>query len=402
MKINYLSLTRALIGLVALLVLGGLIPRTRNSILGLIRGEAFCLGQSSSGWAERLGGPPYLGPDHPGVAELATCGVDAVPVLIELLNRDNVSDNIHYRTLEAIKLIGPNAKGTLPVLARLPGRVEPRFKGDAIGNEPVFKWLVEATASIGPDAIPILAEFARSKYGYLSWQAAVHLGKFGPLAREAIPSLIEAYRNSYPTSHLSDQKPTPADVISSAIVSIGPEAVPALIEELRNGRTEFVGTLGKFGPAAGSAVPIVLEKSRGVPGGMVNDVDTTYTLIQIGRNEIPALIAGLKHQNHEVASHAAFVLGKLKASEAVPDLIHALTLREDGRSFLSSFAITALMRIGPDAKQAVPMLLRIYDANQGNFYGQHASHALWEIDESAARKAGIIVRKVPTKPGDLR
>lgn len=409
MKMNRVILKRALIGLLVLIVLVGLIPRSCNTILGLIRGEAFYHGQPTSVWADRLGGPPYLSPpNHPSVVELAADDADAVPVLIELLNRDNVSDNIHYRTLEAIKLIGPNAKSTLPALARLPDRVEPTSK--AKGNAAVFKWLVEATASIGPEAIPVLAEFTRSKNKYLSRQAAVHLGKFGPLAREAIPALIEAYSNALTEANLNDErtvsyeyeKPTPAEDISNAIVFVGPEAVPALIEEVRNGRTGFVKTLGKFGPAAGSAVPIILEQSRGVPGGMFGgDSDTTFALIQIGRNEIPALIAGLKHKNYDVASHAAFVLGRFKAVEAVPDLILALTLTEDNSPFLSSQAITALAQIGPKAKQAVPMLLKIYKANRGNFYGQHASQALWEIDELAAREAGIIVTRRPRIPGDL-
>jgi HEAT repeat protein len=100
-------------------------------------------------------------------------------------------------------------------------------------------------------------------------------------------------------------------------------------------------------------------------------------LDQIGpdaKDAVPALVEGLKDENINVRRYAAGALGQIgsNAKEAVSALVQALKdnndvvrryeetwlhpKKEDGPSRLRRSIVEALGRIGPEAKEAVPLI----------------------------------------------
>jgi HEAT repeat protein len=78
------------------------------------------------------------------------------------------------------------------------------------------------------------------------------------------------------------------------------------------------------------------------------------SLVDIGKQAVPALIKALKHKNENVRSEAARTLGKLGDKHAVSALIEAL--ENDKDFFVRVLAAQALGKLGD--KHAVPALTK--------------------------------------------
>jgi HEAT repeat protein len=117
-------------------------------------------------------------------------------------------------------------------------------------------------------------------------------------------------------------------------------------------RGDAVKELGKFGPAAKAAVPVLLQILKG------HDAATRST--------------------------AATVLGEIKSD---PDVVIPALIGCLGDADLEAEAADALGDFGPLAKAAVPKLLPLL---HGDKEARHAAnHALRKIDPIAAAKAGV-------------
>jgi HEAT repeat protein len=140
------------------------------------------------------------------------------------------------------------------------------------------------------------------------------------------------------------------------------EAVPALIHALnmdsRNGvRYTAAEALGKIGPKADSAVPHLIRAlchdRDGVPR------EAARALGRIGNADaVKPLTEALSHGEMEARKNAAIALGDLglKAAQAVSALILAL---DDDYKYVPSAAAESLGRIGPEARTAIPHLVRL-------------------------------------------
>ncbi len=129
---------------------------------------------------------------------------------------------------------------------------------------------LEALAAMGPEAqaaVPTLIELLKKQKpgdnpGY---NQSVHrdalraLAKIGAAAKAAIPLLIEMLRDFKYTSL--------ADEISAALGGIGPDAIPALLDIVKdktlkgpgNPRRDAIRALGHMGSAARAAIPALNE-----------------------------------------------------------------------------------------------------------------------------------------------
>ncbi len=142
--------------------------------------------------------------------------------------------------------------------------------------------------------------------------AAASLEELGPTAKEAVPALEQTLK--------SEQDLGICIAASSALAAIGPEAVPALTSALTNAvydkRWPILQALGKLGPAAKEAVPVLMEVLQ---NQVLHDFlgvrrEAAETLGKIGpeaRAAVPALIKALGDKDWTVRSHAAGALGEI-------------------------------------------------------------------------------------------
>lgn len=138
-------------------------------------------------------------------------------------------------------------------------------------------------------------------------------------------------------------------------------AVPGLIALLKSPdpfiQDSAVLCLGAVGPAAEEAVPALLPLTKDQPAGIPNP-----------NNAVVAL--GLIHARSEMV--VPVLIGYLNGSSA--------------KSGQQGWSIQALARFGPEAKAAVPSLVRLLDHPLDNAF---ATNALKKIDSEAAARVGV-------------
>lgn len=177
--------------------------------------------------------------------------------------------------------------------------------------------------------------------------AAASLEELGPTAKEAVPALEQTLK--------SEQDLGICIAAASALAAIGPEAVPALRSALAGAvydkQWPILHALGKLGPAAKQAVPVLMKVLQ---NEVLHDFlgvrsEAADTLGKIGLEAgaaVPALIEVLKDKEWTVRSHAAQALGEIgvAALASVPALIGAL---KDKEWTVRHAAAVALGEIGP-------------------------------------------------------
>lgn len=190
--------------------------------------------------------------------------------------------------------------------------------------------------------------------------AADRLAALGPSAKEAIPALERTLK--------TEQDFAICIAAASALAAIGPEAVPALMDILSDAVYEkqaaILLSLGKLGPAAQEAVPVLINVVRSeIPYDFLGvRREAADTLGKIGpgaRAAVPALVDALKDNNWTVRSHAADALAGIGAAAraSVPALVEAL---KDKEWAVRSAAVGALVKIGPSSVLdgvAIPFLI---------------------------------------------
>lgn len=166
------------------------------------------------------------------------------------------------------------------------------------------------------------------------------------------------------------------DKAERELTALGAQAVPVLIDALKSGTDGLVGraarALGKIGEPAKEATPALIARIDKSKGRSRDDAEVIEALTRIAprRNEaVPALRAILREPSSNPSRiHAVVALGKMgaEAKEAVPDLIKMLDEDTGKAGPIRFHAATALGQIGADAKKAVPALIKLLnDKNAG-------------------------------------
>jgi HEAT repeat protein len=288
------------------------------------------------------------------LGNMGPSAASAVPALTKAVLEDDTSF-VRENAAEALGKIGSNAKSAEPAL------IKTVLKDDSV---PVRMNAAKALAKIDPEskaAALALIERAHRASEYERYHILAALKDFDKSTLRAIGPDIseEAIRQLVLDSHDDGYI---ADRAIYVLVHIGPVGVPALIEDLKEGKNErvrrqTVSVLGYIGPDAKAAVPYLIEA--------LND-DTVKDL-------------------------AAPALGKIgpEAKAAIPHLIEIL----DGESCARRGAVVALGKIGPAAKTAVPYLIKALKEgeNAPNRSGWGTfSCSKGEISAAAARAIGQI------------
>lgn len=345
----------------------------------------------------------------------------AVPALADLLKAKD--SRLFMPAANALGSIGHDSAAATPHLAEFLTSADERIAvtaayalarilpGDATELATAVPVLVKALHSkhrliqgeatrglmlIGPAAVPQLAElvgnFAQDPQSAAS--AAATLRSMGPAAYPALPALIQALasRHDLVVTHAAD-----------AIGAIGPTAKDSLSElqkllasEHPLLRTHAAHNVGRLGPAAAPAIgdleKLLQDKDMNVRR------EAAQALGQIGRSAksaVPGLIAALKDEAQPVVIAAAHALARM-GSEAVSALVPLVKDRQLGR-----WAVVILSEAGPAAAPAVSALRSALGKADDDF-AKDILVAFGRIGPEAAEAVPDLIKIVADKDSSLR
>jgi HEAT repeat protein len=260
---------------------------------------------------------------------------------------------------------GPHAEPAIPALVGLLGDPDQQVRGVA----------VDALVTTGPASVPALTEALRHADKEVRARAAYCLGWFKGQARPAIPLL---------TKTLGDPDAWVRIKAAEALASITPDA-PAAVATLieiaeekqcsESNRSAAIHDLGNLGPRGGVAVPMLLRLLR--EGKPIFRIEAANALGDIRPRDKEAVTILLKtlQEGDDVGIRqvAAIALGKIgmEPERVMPVLVEALDgkgAKNTSEALALRFgAVNALGAFGPKAKAAVPKLVAILRKTPAEF-----------------------------------
>lgn len=270
----------------------------------------------------------------------------AVPVLTAGL--DAADENELMRIANLLHRIGPAAKAAIPTLTKV------------LKDERTLVRLESALAitAIDPSAavpaIPSLREHVRLKYR--GAEAARALAEIGPPAKEAITDLEELLIQDNPHTKLPAAEAIAR--IDSSKVEFAVQAISALLSDPKKARgmvrSYAIETLRRIGPGAKDAVP-TLEKLLKDDGPFRADFAVLAVELndsKVARESIQTYLKSTEPEADDVID-ALHQNGKV-AIKFLPEMI--AVLKTDKSPYVIREVAEILAKIGPDAKEAAPVL----------------------------------------------
>jgi HEAT repeat protein len=330
------------------------------------------------GW---LGGPAYRRVEA-HLEELGPGDEAALPAILAWLKAGHVAE-----AASIIARLGPGAKDAVPALR---AQVD-----DRTGADPEVAY---ALWRLGYKREAVTA--LRKRWEATDdWREKAHvlcvLADVGPDAAEVVPLLGRALRKepeNYRESYLQAcvalalwrvQKPLEA---GGVVADPRLEALNVVRRLLRDDSLEAIEALGQMGPEAHAAVPDLLKALKHRDREMRDAAAVALGRMGVATEDvIGGLSAALKDRNSVVRAKAAIALVRLgKRALAVPVMADVIERRP---SVVRHLADT-LIDLGPDAKPAVPALLKaLGDDDRGVYLA--AARVLRRIDPQAADRAGV-------------
>ena len=252
-----------------------------------------------------------------------------------------------------------------------------------------------ALRKIGKPAVPALVELLNNKSALVRWQAASVLAGIGPDAKEALPSLQNAFDEEFKRQEI-DLSVVATTALAQVLLGADPvQPVGKVAEILKDDddvvRLQTVRILARFGRQAESAVPALIPLLDDRVDAIKFEVTNTLRAIGPGaKAAIPALGKKLADDVPEVRRNAAIALKSLGpvAAEVTPALAKLL---DDKDEALRRDVIETIISIGPAAREAVPALTkRISSTDQKEQL--LALEALGVIGKDAGPAVGDIVK----------
>ncbi len=252
-----------------------------GGIRGRLSGETFCQGRPVSYWRSSLSADPARRDE----ALRALKEKEAIPILREFLKTSPSEPDATEVRLTAIDLLsdmeedasaaGPEMMALLqdsdPLIPSLAAAAVPKIGVPADEAIPELTKLIDGPAAVaairaisvykgeGSSLVPKFEEILTdaSLSTEVRWNAARTIGKIGPNAIDAVPTLIKM---------LDDPEVTIREHSAEAIGDIGPTAafaipdlLPLLKDENTRIRRDTVRSFGFMGPAAKETLPEVIK-----------------------------------------------------------------------------------------------------------------------------------------------
>ena len=245
----------------------------------------------------------------------------------------------------------------------------------------------DALAGIGHDAkasVPDLLRRLSDRDGRICWHSARALGAIGASPESVVPVLRGLL--SHKSTSVRGSAATALGRFAANAASAVPKLAVLLKDERVNVRLNAARALGKIGPKAASAVP-ALNRALDDPVGAVT-LNAAEALGRIGAPAVPALVKRLgdRHLRTLIASILAEIGPDAKS--AIPEL---LKMARDKDRAARIEAVLALAAMGSAARSAVPELIRFLKSPKAEGRGG-AVYALVKI--GAADIVPILERTV--------
>lgn len=308
----WLCLILTVLGLALLLA-----PSAYWKLRGLANGEHFFTGMPTSYWSRRVEGfhkyqdkwadswsskiPDFFGLadwDYPAVMD---GDPEAIPVLVDLLDANEAGVRIEaVRTLTEFVVRDPSPEMKI--------RLAPYLLG-ALGNDDLeVRWHAAIglgdVGRVNDEIVPALLQVLRDpplsggereRLGieHVRWGAVTALAQIGVSAEELLPALSHA---------LVDASPEFTAYALETAAQVGPDAVPLLVEALRDSRAPVrraaAKALAVIGPEAKEALPALLTSLHD------QDADVRQAAAEAMKVIDPsaARMAGIK-QNRRLCEH---------------------------------------------------------------------------------------------------
>lgn len=210
-------------------------------------------------------------------------------------------------------------------------------------------------------------QILRNGPGEDPYQAVWELALIGYGANAAVPDLLAAWRSGDERlSYLALQALGHVGHLDSRVM----DAMTAALQSKKH-QTFAFQWLGSVGPKARLAVPLLkkmLEEEKDY-----TRIYAAQALWKIGEKEaaLPVLVAELKNKNQHVRSSVLGIFREIfpKPAKILPALTEALS--NDEFDMVQEAAARLLGRYGPEAKEAVPALIRL--AREGTPQGRYAA-----------------------------
>jgi len=402
---------------------------------------------------------------------VSEAGEAAVPGLINALKNEKIA----YWACIVLRDIGPPAKAAVPALVEALKSPRPDVRREAVlalgaMNDAALPAVPQIAATLGDEHAVAAATFVLGQLGKISADAEAKiranaksedktlatvslwaLVRAHPedkqLRREATEKIVECLKDKDPFARvaaaralgalppapeitlpilekmLKDADATTAQYALDALATIGPKAVPRLVELLKDKeiRVQVVYVLGQIGPGAAPAVDALAK--------LIDDPDenlSTEAVLAIGKigpdakSAVPALVKSLQQENCPNAHAIVYSLGRIgpNAAAAEPMVVKAMKSKDGSLAVVSAWALTkiaprstttagaipvlvaglsdslpetrraaaeSLANIGPAAREAMPALKKALN-DESKSVREAAANALKAVGEPAAKK----------------
>jgi HEAT repeat protein len=313
----------------------------------------------------------------------------AVPVLVKRLHAGERSC-----ALTALAKLGPLAKDAIPEMAKM------------LTDNNLELVAFEALTDLGPVSGPVLPQLIAFDRKIGSWQQwddkklsrkecveyisqRMTYGRHGGLTgADRLWNVLGVEDLPFIAPMLKSETTSERDLAVDKFLALGPAAVPALVQLLKDddpgNRRTAIRLLGHVGPDAKNAVPALAP--------ILKDSDwqlrsaAAIALGEIGPDAAPAVVAlreSLTDTDGDVRVCAIEALGRIgtAAAPAIAGLIERL---HDTSPAVRSAAARALGQIGPGAKAALPELEKL-SRDREDYVRQAAGEV---VDAISAADAG--------------
>jgi len=286
------------------------------------------------------------------IADLGQNALPALDDLVKALGDENI--RLRWHAARAIGRIGEDAFPVLPKLVALLQDADPIVVTQAAtaireirvdeGRAPLADDHVKAyAAAVDALAATLVHADPRVRRGSLRAIAAL----------EPAPAKLAGLLNE----KLSDADPSVVMPAMESLADLGGEAVPMLVESLKNPKSRYWATvaLTEIGPAAAPAAGALTAAA--LNGEPEERMQAMLALAAIGEPAAEAadeLATALDSPDTAVKSSAAYALGRMRVAAADAALEKAAT---DADPFLAGIASWARARIHPDDKTLVSAAL---------------------------------------------
>jgi HEAT repeat protein len=339
-----------------------------TAFLGCLLACSFAPGQTADELTKRLKDPDAtvrrLAAEALGKEKLES----AIPALAERLKDSEAS--VRNAAADALVRIGPKS------LPALQGALSYTDEASRLAALSALSRLAPVKEGLSKEGLAALTGALKDKNIDVRIHAAIVLGKLGPSAKAALPSLFDAAKD---TSNLGSviRKGLPSSVTEAAIdaalkidadctPALAKAALPELVAALKSKDQAVLQAAGyaiaMLGPQAKEAVPALQEAQKNANArGFAQDA-IERALRNVGEEGTKSLTELIKNPKAPLEKRLS-ALSELGWSNAPDPKVIAIVIEslKDPEPRIRAAAVDTIGSIGPKAKAAIPSLLSLLD-----------------------------------------